>query len=336
MALRVAVVVWSLPLWLALLAPWVSALWCWPLAVLAIGFPWIYLGTLPALAVCAWKRRWHLMGVPGVALLLGLWQLPSFWGWHSQSKGSLRIVSMNCHYFDALDTTSEQVKKNIDECKPVLLGLNPDVVCVQDFSTSSQEDNDRIEWFVRFTLNLRHYMNCEASLVGTYSRTPISSYRWMMFPDTFNSYSWVDVKLEGRPLRIYNLHLESYKLHREKTWAKTGVVVVGRLREGLRKRALQAQIVAQDIAACPYPVVLCGDFNDVPTSQAYRTVLGPLQDGFRQRGRGLGFTYQGGIPGLRIDYIMASRELQFTGYQILDGPRFLDHRWVVGDLVWRR
>ncbi|MBT9583792.1 endonuclease/exonuclease/phosphatase family protein [bacterium] len=334
MAARVVVVLWSAPLWLCLLAPWVSAPLCWPLAVLAIGFPWVYLGTLPAALWCAWKRRWRLLAVPALALLWGLGYLPSFLGWHGQARGALRVLSMNGHYFDALDTNTQQVKKNIDECKPILRSLQPNVVCAQDFSTSSQEDNNRIEYYLRFDLGLPNFIYCMPSL-ASYSRTPISAYHGMVFPDTFNSYCAIDVSLAGRMVRVYNLHLESYQFGREKTLRKTAQVAYQKLRNGLKKRSDQAEFVAQSIASSPYPVVVCGDLNDVPTSYVYRTVLGPLQDGFRQRGQGLAFTYQGKIPGLRIDYMFCSKELRFTGYQNFHGPRFLDHRWVVGDLVWR-
>jgi endonuclease/exonuclease/phosphatase family metal-dependent hydrolase len=335
MASWAVVGVWSLPLWLCCLAPWISAQRLWPVAVVAVGFPWVYGATLPVAGWCCWRRRWRLLALPGLALLLGLFYLPSFVGWHRQSRGSLRVLSMNCRYFDALDSPSSQVKQNIDECKPLLKSLAPDIVCVQDFSTSSQEDNDRIEYFVRFDMKLQHFMNCEASLVGTYGRYPIHSYEWMMFPDTYNSYSAVDVNLDGRMLRVYNLHLQSYQFAREKTLHQTAATTYRRLREGLRKRSQQAEIVARSIADSPYPVVVCGDFNDVPNSYVYRTVLGTLQDGFRQRGSGLGFTYQGPIPGLRIDSMFCSKELRFTGYHNLKGPDFLDHRWVLGDLVWR-
>ena len=42
----------------------------------------------------------------------------------------------------------------------------------------------------------------------------------------------------------------------------------------------QADTIAKYIQQSPYPVIVCGDFNDVPGSYAYRTVKGNLQDVF--------------------------------------------------------
>lgn len=325
-----------LPLYLALPAAWISAQLSWLPALLAIGFPWVYLAALLPLLFCLIGRRYGLAVVPALPLLLGLWQLPSFWGWHAQGRGSLRILTMNCRYFDALSVKSEQVKRNIDACKALWKELRPDVVCTQDWSTSSssQEDNERAEHFLRFNMGMPYFIYCMPSM-ACYSRTRFLSYHGQVFPDTYNCYCAVDVPVGGRVVRVYNLHLESYQFGREPTLKQTVQKGFRRFRDCLWRRSEQVGFVADSIARSPYPVVVCGDFNDVPTSYAYHQVLGRLQDGFRKRGRGWGFTYEGGIPGLRIDYIMASPELTFVGYRHLKGPAFLDHRWVMADLAWK-
>jgi len=53
-----------------------------------------------------------------------------------------------------------------------------------------------------------------------------------------------------------------------------------------------------------YPVIICGDFNDVPGSYAYRKIKGDLADAFEAKGAGLGRTYRNIFPTLRIDYIL--------------------------------
>lgn len=311
--------IWSLPLLLCLLAPFVSAQASWPLAVLTIGFPWFYLLALVGLA----RRRY----VSLLGLGLGLFQVPSFLGWHGQSAGSFRLLSMNCRYFEAGSVGRAMVRQNIEECKPLLESLHPDAICSQDFSTSSGVENNQIEDFLRGPLGLPYYIYNMPSM-ATYSKTPIEKHHGTVFPSTYNCYSSSDCKLGGRMVRIYNLHLESYGLVGPRN-------ALRRLHEGVQMRSEQSDTVARDVAASPYPVILCGDFNDVPTSYVYRRVLGSMQDGFRQAGRGLSFTYQGPLPGLRIDYIFCSSELEFTGYRSVYAGDFFDHRWVVADLRWR-
>jgi endonuclease/exonuclease/phosphatase family metal-dependent hydrolase len=312
-------VIWSLPLLLCLLAPYVSAQASWPLALLTIGFPWFYLLALVGLA----RRRYFSL----LPLLLGSIQLPSLLGWHGQQPGSFRILSMNCRYFGANSVGRTQVHLNIEECKPQLEALHPDVICSQDFSTSHQDENDQIEDFVKGPLGLTQFIYYLPSM-AIHARAPLQHHHGLIFPSTYNCYCAADFELGGRMVRVYNLHLESYGLGGPSN-------PLQRLHEGIQMRSEQAEIVARDVAASPYPAILCGDFNDVPTSYVYRTILGSMQDGFRAAGRGLSFTYQGPLPGLRIDYIFCSRELEFTGYRSLNAGNFFDHRWVVADLRWR-
>ena len=73
-------------------------------------------------------------------------------------------------------------------------------------------------------------------------------------------------------------------------------------------------------------MVLLGDLNDVPLSYT----LGELRragliDAFREAGRGSGITYGGPVPALRIDYVLATEELEALTASVLKCD-FSDHR----------
>jgi len=88
-------------------------------------------------------------------------------------------------------------------------------------------------------------------------------------------------------------------------------------------RAEQVEMVAQHIEKSPYPVVLAGDFNDIPASWSYHQLTQHLNDAFKS-GKGYGQTYIGSIPGFRIDYIMHSDE--FSPYNFTTGDvEYSDH-----------
>ena len=53
----------------------------------------------------------------------------------------------------------------------------------------------------------------------------------------------------------------------------------------------------------PYPIIVCGDFNDTPVSYTYNKIKGNLMDSFTISGVGIGDSYVK-IPMFRIDYIM--------------------------------
>ncbi len=68
--------------------------------------------------------------------------------------------------------------------------------------------------------------------------------------------------------------------------------------------------VADEIRQSPYPVMVCGDFNDTPNSYAYFKIRDGLQDAFHSKGFGIGATYAGISPTLRIDYIFLDRRFR--------------------------
>jgi endonuclease/exonuclease/phosphatase family metal-dependent hydrolase len=132
-------------------------------------------------------------------------------------------------------------------------------------------------------------------------------------------------------LRVYNAHLQSHSISPEtesllqaplaesETW-KGYRSVLGRVRHFTAMRAAQARWLADEIAQCPFPVIVAGDLNDTPQSYSYRILARDLKDSFHSRGRGFGTTFAGNIPGLRIDYILGGKGLQFTDHQVVRTP----------------
>jgi endonuclease/exonuclease/phosphatase (EEP) superfamily protein YafD len=92
--------------------------------------------------------------------------------------------------------------------------------------------------------------------------------------------------------------------------------------------------VREQLDKCPYPGIICGDFNDVPNSYTYYNIRGDWQDAFLKKGFGIGRTYVNISPTLRIDYILASPDLD-----ILQCTRFInsysDHHPVIADFKLR-
>ncbi|MBK7344952.1 MAG: endonuclease/exonuclease/phosphatase family protein [Saprospiraceae bacterium] len=69
---------------------------------------------------------------------------------------------------------------------------------------------------------------------------------------------------------------------------------------------------------------MAGDFNDSPQSYAYRIIRNGLNDSFEHGGTGFGTTFAGRIPGLRIDFILGSQDLNFVRHHV-SPVRFSDH-----------
>lgn len=146
------------------------------------------------------------------------------------------------------------------------------------------------------------------------------------FPNTSNRIIWADVQTKEQIIRVINVHLQSNKvseqtedlvnnvdLAEKETWTDMKSVI-GKVKRATAIRTKQAEEAQKFIASSPYPVILVGDFNDTPLSYTYALMSDKLQDAYVKKGSGLGITYAGDIPGLRIDYIMGSKEVEFSSY----------------------
>jgi hypothetical protein len=75
----------------------------------------------------------------------------------------------------------------------------------------------------------------------------------------------------------------------------------------------QANYIANEKRNSPKPSIICGDFNDVPYSYVYNTMLGDMIDGFKECGSGWMYTFRG-RKAVRIDYIFHDKSLKGLSY----------------------
>ena len=137
--------------------------------------------------------------------------------------------------------------------------------------------------------------------------------------------------LQSNGVRIDDLAREIIDVNRRAYWELRSVAA--NYRAAARKRAEQVRDLVAAIRESPYPVVVLGDLNDPPLSYAVGELRrAGLGDSFRESGTGLGVSYPGTIPGLRIDYVMASERLAFRRSEVLDCD-FSDHKPVRAELL---
>lgn len=158
------------------------------------------------------------------------------------------------------------------------------------------------------------------------SKYPIIDSGILDFGQTENSCIYADLDISGTRVRIYNAHLQSNSitnmvnkvtsqvdLNDEESW-KDISSMIQRYNKATQKRLEQVRIMKKHIEKCPYPAIVAGDMNDVPQSYMYKELSKGLQDGFLKRGNGMGISFSGKIPTLRIDYIFATKPIRFLGF----------------------
>lgn len=241
-------------------------------------------------------------------------------------KGTFKVISYNVRLFNYFETrngtTSE--KKVLEFLKT----QQPDILCLQEFFIIGNPS--QAETMVKSALGGKYYSHLKILGSGknrnygiaTFSKFPIIRKGEIIHPGSSSLSIYSDVLIGKDTFRIFNNHLQSFRLKRmersfiEEMTASSDKAALGEvkslsisLKKGFVKRALQAQVVKNQINISPFPVIVAGDFNDTPVSYAYRKLRKGLNDSFVNSGYGAGFTYKGNYPPNRIDYILYDNAL---------------------------
>lgn len=230
---------------------------------------------------------------------------------------------------------------------------SPDVVLFQEFINRDKQNFQFIQrmknlGYLYYRLEPRGGKAQENRFFGlaTFSKFPIKNYG-VAFPDnsklqqTNKAVSiFSDVQINKQIVRVYNTHLQSLKFGNEdytfvenignnedKQTLEKSKGISTKIIQAAQKRALEVEGISKHTERCPHPFIIAGDFNDPPFSYSYHTLSKNLKDGFIECGFGWGTTFHGirTIPGLRLDYILFSDELEISSFSI--GPKNLsDHR----------
>lgn len=330
---------------LAYLAPYVSPIAFWPLAFFGLMYPWLLL--LNILFVIYWiiqKNKYAWFSV--ACILLGWGHFRSIVGLNSgRATISNQDNIVNITSFNAYGGKDFQSHTKIDPEEAVVAifeqEMIPDILCLQEFigiKALAKPYNDLFK-----KQGLQHATWKAEEELAIFTTYPILRSELKKFNNS-NGYQYADLNIDGSTVRVFNIHLQSNAVsslaervategdfQQRETWQEIRGMA-GRFKRAVQKRALQAEEIAAQIAQSPHPVIVCGDFNDIPQSYTYQTIARGLQDSFRKKGLGLGFTYLGRIPALRIDYILTSPTWQV---QYFDQKRtfFSDHRVISTQLV---
>lgn len=317
-------------------ASYLSPFTFWPFAFLGLLYPWLVL--INVIFIIYWLLGTRkLIALFSILTLLAGWNhLGGLFGVHLGALGKdvhdgIRVLTYNVRRFQPYRSDivemiepavwSESLKRH-----------RPDILCVQEYDRSLSLEPAAL----CRKEGLIHQFRLKGEELGIFSRYPIVNATSRMFNNVYG-YQYADILIEGKTIRVYNVHLQSNaitgiaarvaetgSLREKRTWRDIRGML-GRYRRAARVREEQAAEIAEQLRTSPYPVLLCGDLNDVPQSFVYNRISATLQDAFQEAGLGLGITYAGPIPGLRIDVILTDPSLEVQRCQIGE-TEFSDHR----------
>lgn len=219
-----------------------------------------------------------------------------------------------------------------------LLEDKSDIKCLQEFYNDSKSDvfntteqiTDKKNYHAVVKPTFVNRIGAQFGL-AIFSRFPVVKSGEVNLDDIPQQHAiFADIDTGQDTIRVYNIHLQSMSIDENKIddfeQAKENYIdIAKKLRFGFVERAKQVDHLVTHILQSPYPVIVCGDFNDIPYSYTYLTLSKYLNNAFEEAGHGFGFSYNGKLFFLRIDNQFYSERLNATKYNIHREVPFSDH-----------
>jgi len=250
-----------------------------------------------------------------------------------KAAGTIRVMTYNVHSFKLFGESNTSPVK--EKMLKIVQDQNPDVICFQEFYTRRKGIFNTIDSLKKILKMDNYYFHpaeendYEAFGLAVFSKYPIKAKGNIVF-DAFgdNTSIYTDLDVDGRPLRIFNVHFQSIsfkpqdyqfldqltKKTRGKLYGSKRILYM--LRRAFVKRSEQVDIMKKEMGKCQTPYLIAGDFNDTPASYAVNQVTKDLNNSFIKKGSGFGKTYNGKFPNFQIDYIATSKDFEILNYHI--------------------
>lgn len=281
--------------------------------------------------------RWKISLITLVALLLSYQPLSTvcpmnLFSGNNEKENTFKVMTFNVANFGPYNPKNHEPSKSMR----YILDQNADFVLLQE---GSQERNylklSNVEMMSDELVQKYPYHSDGRRDLMIFSKYPYSVVPDSAF-DALHEYKGglyakaFDIELpEGHQLRIINVHLRSIgmaegdkELYADIT--KGGVRVdkrselkrikhsfYNKLTTAFNRHAIEAELIRSIIDNSPENVILCGDFNEVPSSYCYRTICGDdMNDTFQDCGVGMTYTFHDRRMYFKIDHILYRGKMQ--------------------------
>ncbi len=306
---------------LAYVLPFLAPKWFPFLSVLTLILPFFLI--LNALFFAYWFLQFkRQMILSGLVLVMGITFINKFYKFSGKelesSDKDFVVMSYNVRLLNLFgwiprDNVAQDILQFVNE-------NNPDVLCIQEYSTSASAKIDLKVYPYRAI-----FMQGDQIKTGNaiFSKFPIVNEGKIEFPESNNNATFADVKIGKDLVRVYNIHLQSIKISPDVNEISENVeginqekseLLFKRISVAFKKQQRQAEIIMDHKKTCNYPQLVCGDMNNSAFSYVYRIIKGNMQDCFEEAGKGFGQTYNFKYYPARIDYIFADNKIKVKSF----------------------
>lgn len=294
-------------------------------SLLVLALPYLAIAT--GLVTIAWFSFGKILpGVLGVATLIIGWSaismvIPfSFKKTADKDAQTLKLVTFNClHLGDVREDPA------LNRSLKFLLESDADIICLQEMLLSfDKHETPHIDRALVDSLNKKYPYQpsmgeSDLKLLSKYQAHTEPTLNPKNNPYWPAPYRFYRVNVNGTVIMIANVHLQSYHLSEEERNVVTEIRgfrsarksagemkngIVGKLKSAFRNRAESVDSLMNALQLVHLPIIVCGDFNDVPASWCYRRFLkSGFQDAFTKTHFGPIHTYNQHLFYFHIDQI---------------------------------
>ena len=322
------------------LAPFINPAEFWPTALLGLGFPFLLTINILLLIFWAYTKKWQLL-IPLLAAILSYNNIDKIFSIKDPQKPSDKILTINAMSYNVKNFDLYNWENNLDSKELIFKAIkkeNPDIIAFQEFYTNrfAKEGKwDNVKHLREKMDYPHHYFEPKLIVkesqqygMAIFSKYPIVNKGSLKFEGSrTNGIIYADLLIESDTVRYFNVHLQSIHLGKEDYQVAEEInsidlegtkSIVKKLRNAFIKRSHQSEVLLNEIKNSPYPIIICGDFNDTPISYAYNTIASKLTDAYKDAGVGFGGTYVGPLPSFRIDYFFTDEDINVYDYQTIN------------------
>ena len=313
----------------------------WLTGFIMMSLPIAILGGLIASSYLLYRRQkliasvgfiWVLMTFPIIKRIVGIGNGKM----EVSANPSLKVLSFNSESFGEENTNAVN-----------WASLKSDIACFQEYSYNENIESQYTAKMVKLTTfdNDRHIglaLFSQYPIVNQYSRI------WdRKTQPNINGFLCADIAYKEDTVRVVNVHLwsmgvrvnqitDALKQGNVKLFAKEVFDTFSRLKQGFEERNEQIKEIESYVSGSKYPVIICGDFNEIPFGYTYGKLSLTFKNAFEEAGQGLGFTLNRHPYFVRIDQQFYSSDWKVQSCKTMSGIKISDHFPVVAQYVLKK
>lgn len=283
-------------------------------AFFGLGFWVIFFANTLILIILIFLKSRRTLLIPIIAIIIsipGLTKSYSF-GEEKESEASLKVMTYNVSVFRDYKDNSKSVREVKKSLVNFIKEHDPDIVCLQESGKWPKNTAHEFSKMIGYKY-YKYNINNGNSYFSKYPLENVKEYKDGRIGKFIDIHK---VKIdEENYFYLLNCHFNSFGISKQeieyindaenivKDMEIHGKSVIYKLKRGFEQRAKSTEYMIKNLPDDDLPLVICGDFNDTPLSYTYSKMLGAgLRDAFITNSRGIGKTYCGQLPLLRIDY----------------------------------